>query len=181
VEDGFGLVVGVMTQGDDVRSERPSGLLEEGVSQASAGLLDGLTGRACGLGHVNRSREAGQPDPPDGFLDECHVRRRVGPQSVVEVGDVQTPAASAVTIDDVQAVQQGHRVRPAGDGDDDGRSLRDQLPSGVEEAFLEESMVHEIHEMPREHEAEPASVKPVIPMKPAQPTPTARLLFPKSF
>ncbi len=61
---------------------------------------------------------------------------------MIEVSDVERPAAAAQFPKPVQTVEEGHGVGTTGYGADDDTLLREQLARGIEEPLVKVPCVH---------------------------------------
>ena len=117
-QDRLGGVVG----GVGGRDQRAVGrdVLEESVARLARGVLDRSALVARQRGDIGPEALEAQRQGLGRLGDEAGVVRAVGTERVVEVGDGQLPAAGIGLDQAGRAMQQGHRVGAAGDGQHEG-------------------------------------------------------------
>jgi len=123
-QDGLGLVIGGMAQGDTARADGGGGAGQERIAGAAGGFLDAQpvpAGQRRSVDALSGDRQA----PGAGRLrDERGVgAARFPAQTMIERGDVQPQAKLRAGA--VQQVQQAQGIRAAGDG-------HQQRPAGQE-------------------------------------------------
>ena len=126
------VVVGVVGRGDQLRG-RP---LQEGVAQVPGRGFQALAGcGGVGSGVPPAHRQGNTPVGAEASA-ECLVPVRLrAPKAVVEVGGRQ-PQPQGIGAG-AQQGQQGHGIRPAGQGHGDAASGRDQLPGPAQKGFFQ--------------------------------------------
>jgi hypothetical protein len=125
--------------GTPVRLHQP---LEEGITQLSRSFLQGKTFLAAILFHVLLFHGPGQTQRVGRISHELRVAVRFGPpKPMMEVGDMK--GGRMGRPEGVQNVQQGHRIRSAGNGDENLLSGPEHpvLPDGPK-GFPEQRLPH---------------------------------------
>ncbi len=71
MEDGLGVVVGVMSDGDGGSADLPGGIEQEFIAELASGLLDGLAGRLSAARTSHWREMKGRPAPAARSATNC--------------------------------------------------------------------------------------------------------------
>jgi len=124
----FGIVVGMMAQGDFIVAVAGSRFPEKSVTRAAGRFFEGQPKTALNSAHIRLLTVKGKPVETGKIANEIRVPARVFPQPVIQVGNSQTQPVLRCPCH--EQVQECHRIRPAGDSDEHGIASSQQPVPG---------------------------------------------------